>query len=69
MVSFALLVNVVEHLKYLPLRIDVPLGKCGHGLLTTVVIVAQLCLTLWDPMECSPPDSSVHGVLQARILE
>ena len=21
----------------------------------------QLCLTLWDPIDCSPPDSSVHG--------
>ena len=29
----------------------------------------QLCLTLCDPMDCSPPDSSVHGILQARILE
>ena len=29
----------------------------------------QLCLTLWDPMDCSPPGSSVHGILQARILE
>ena len=29
----------------------------------------QLCPTLWDPIECSPPGSSVHGVLQARILE
>ena len=33
------------------------------------VIVAQLCQTLWDPMDCSPPDSSVHRVFQARILE
>ena len=31
--------------------------------------VAQLCLTLWDPMDCSPPGSSVHGIFQARILE
>ena len=30
---------------------------------------AQLCLTLCDPMDCSPPGSSVHGILQARILE
>ena len=30
---------------------------------------AKLCLTLCDPMDCSPPDSSVHGILQARILE
>ena len=29
----------------------------------------QLCLTLWDPMDCSLPDSSVHGILQTRILE
>ena len=28
----------------------------------------QLCLTLCDPMDCSPPGSSVHGILQARIL-
>ena len=31
--------------------------------------VAQSCLTLCDPMDCSPPGSSVHGILQARILE
>ena len=29
----------------------------------------QLCPTLYDPMDCSPPGSSVHGILQARILE
>ena len=29
----------------------------------------QSCLTLWNPMNCSPPGSSVHGILQARILE
>ena len=33
------------------------------------VLVAQSCLTLCDPMDCSPPGSSVHGILQARILE
>ena len=31
--------------------------------------VAQSCLTLSDPMDCSPPGSSVHGIFQARILE
>ena len=30
---------------------------------------AQLCRTLSDPMDCSPPDSSVHGIFQARVLE
>ena len=33
------------------------------------VLVSQLFLTLWDPMDCSPPGSSVHGILQARIPE
>ena len=28
-----------------------------------------MCLTLCDPMDCSPPGSSVHGIYQARILE
>ena len=33
------------------------------------VLVAQSCLTLWDPTDCNPPGSSVHWILQARILE
>ena len=33
------------------------------------VLVAQLCPTLCKPMNCSPLDCSVHGILQARILE
>ena len=31
--------------------------------------VAQLCLTLSDPMDCSLPDSSIHEIFQARVLE
>ena len=31
--------------------------------------VAQSCLTLLDPMDCSLPGSSVHGIFQARVLE
>ena len=34
-----------------------------------VCLVPQSCLTFCDPLKCSPPDSSVHGVFQARILE
>ena len=33
------------------------------------MLVAQLCLTLCDPMDCSLPGSSVYGISQARILE
>ena len=31
--------------------------------------VAQSCRTLSDPMDCSPPGSSIHGIFQARVLE
>ena len=37
--------------------------------LTSESEVTQLCLTLCDPMDCSLPGSSVHGILQARVLE
>jgi len=31
--------------------------------------VTQLCLTLCNPMDCSPPGSSIHAIFQARVLE
>ena len=31
--------------------------------------VAQSCLTPSDPMDCSPPGSSIHGIFQAGVLE
>ena len=31
--------------------------------------VAQSCPTHSDPMDCSPPGSSIHGIFQARVLE
>ena len=42
--------------------------KC-HPPLIVLVSVTQLYPTLCDPMDCSPPGSSVHGLLQARVLE
>ena len=42
---------------------------CSSSHLSKRCSVTQLCPTLWDPMGCSPPGSSVHGILQARILE
>ena len=36
---------------------------------SVAVLVAQSCPTLWDPVTCSLPGSSVRGILQARILE
>ena len=38
------------------------------ALLGLCVLVAQSCLILCDPMDCSPQNSSVHGILQARVL-
>ena len=32
-------------------------------------VYAQSCSTLWEPLDCSPLGSSVHGIFQARILE
>ena len=31
--------------------------------------IAHSCLTLSDPMDCSPPGSAAHGIFQARVLE
>ena len=46
---------------------------CGPQDLLALVLshiqLLQSCLTLCDPMDCSLPGSSVHGILQARILE
>ena len=45
-------------------------ASCGMGMKSPKESeVTQLCPTLCDPMDCSPPGSSIHGILQARILE
>ena len=43
-------------------------GGSGYVSDKVKVLVAQSCLILCDPMGCSPPGSSVHGIFQARIL-
>ena len=45
------------------------LGKISVSRTCACANLLQSCPTLCDPMDCSPPDSSVHGILQARILE
>ena len=40
----------------------------GDKIFKEACSVAQLCLTLFDPMDYSPPGSSAHGILQARVL-
>ena len=48
---------------------DFGIGLTWVAILAPQVLVAQLCPTLCDPMDCSLPGSSVHGILQVRILE
>ena len=41
----------------------------GDPHISANMLVVQQCPTLWDPMDCSPPGSSVREILQTRILE
>ena len=41
---------------------------CQHGARDILSVHAQSCPTLCGPMDCSPPDSSAHGIFQTRIL-
>ena len=50
------------HLQKLEMVYTHTVTVCGCSL-------TKSCPTLWDPMDCSPPGSSVHGISQARILE
>ena len=61
----------------LPRPWDSPSKNTGvgcHFLLQCMTVkseseVAQSCLPLSDPVDCSPPGSSIHGIFQARVLE
>ena len=44
-------------------------GMSSNYLSNNLGLVFRSCLTLWDPEDCRPPGSSVHGTLQARIVE
>ena len=65
--------NINRHPEYsIPLPTPLPPLPSPLQYLSLLFVRAkslQSCLTLCDPMDCSPPGSSVHGILQARILE
>ena len=44
-------------------------GRTGWASYISQLLVAQLCMPFCDSMDCSPPGPSVHGIIQARILE
>ena len=66
--SFYLLWIYFAFLFYV-LKLGARLFTYKKWLLCVCVLVAQSCPTLCDSMICSPPGFSVHGILQARILE
>ena len=61
--------NLVDSLQLGQLRLPKLRCCCLFLVCVYVCLVAQLCPTLGDPMDCSWPGSSVHGILQGRMLE
>ena len=69
--SITTLINKTKFILLVPFCWQV-FTDVNKGLFRSVCVHAQSvqpCPTLCDPMDCSPPGSSVHGILQARILE
>ena len=68
---------MISFIEFLEIRVSDPERNQFLDLVTSSVnlpesvkvSVLQLCPALCDPMDCSLPGSSVHGILQARILE
>ena len=52
-----------------PGELDGKESICNAGAAAAAAKLLQLCLTLCDAIDGSPPGSSVHGIFQARILE
>ena len=65
--SFKFLKNI--HLEYILIFCLITRNYVSKSFGKKCVLVAQSCPTLCDPMDCSPPGFSVHGIFQARILE
>ena len=63
-------VNLIWFCSGLLLNTDFPSKISLHSpIILCVCSVPRSCPTLWNPMDCCLPGSSVHGILQARILE
>ena len=44
-------------------------ARLASDILSVTSVAVQSCLTLCNPLDCSPPGSAAHGIFQARILE
>ena len=75
-------IRSILNLQQLPVFVNIPNHRGGPEVMTCNVLatyiwllatswseVTQSCLTLCDPVDCSPSGSSIYGILQARILE
>ena len=70
--NFKILFTKVETSRKKPIQLSTEtqnLSEHNYKPLFVCVLATQLCLILWNPMDCSPPGSSVHGIPQARTLE
>ena len=65
--QFFLAVSIIDHIPVTSVLLSGYV--CVWVCVCVCVLVTQLYLTLCDPIDCGPPDSSIHGILQARILE
>ena len=63
------IIPIFEHSCVLIWKLVQLIFTATTGSSVAAVLVSQSCPTLCDPMNCSPPGSSIHGILQARILE
>ena len=61
--------RLLNWLQYFPLKGKNILGLSVDSSCFIIVLVSQSCPTLSDHVDCIPPGSSVHGILQARILD
>ena len=66
-VNILLLLTCIRENRHI--KLTTLMGIIKKGERKVQVLVAQLCLTVCNPLDCSPPGSSVLGILQARILE
>ena len=62
MIHICIYTAYIAYIQHIHIYIYLYIYTCAWQLL-------QSCLTFWDPMDCSPPGSSVYGIFQAKLVE